>query len=144
MQLEDGETRALIPLSALKAAAGQSISSAALRELDKAPRRFIVDYHGLRGLMLIPPGAQIVKLAKVERGGDLEDSLRSVLVEFWTSPSPVLAVEEEGSKLVRVQIAKPKLESQSPFFKDPPGLAGQLHSGLRRHGGQGTAGAHRR
>ncbi len=118
MQLEDREIRALIPLTALKAASGESIPSATLRELDKAPRRFIVDYHGLRGLMLIPPGAEIVKLAKVEKGGDLEESLRSVLVEFSDLASSVLAVEEEGSKLVRVQIAKPKLESQSPFFNN--------------------------
>ena len=118
MQLEDGETRALIPLTALKAASGESISSATLRELDKAPRRFIIDYHGLRGLMLIPPGAQIVKLAKVEKGGDLEESLRSVLVEFSDLASSVLAVEEEGTKVVRVQIAKPKLTSESPFFNN--------------------------
>ena len=118
MQLEDGETRALIPLSAPNAAGGGSISSAALRELDKAPRRFIVDYHGLRGLMLIPPGAQIVKLAKVEKGGDLEESLRSVLVEFSDLASTVLTVEEEGSNVVRVQIAKPKLVSESPFFNN--------------------------
>ena len=116
MQLEDGEVRALIPLPALKAAGGESISSASLRELDKAPRRFIVDHRGLRGLMLIPPGAQIVKLAKVEKGGDLEESLRSVLVEFSDLAGSVRAVQEEGSKVVRVQITKPKLSSESPFF----------------------------
>ena len=117
MQLEDGEIRALIPLSALKATVGgESISSATLRELDRAPRRFIIDYHGLRGLMLIPPGAQIVKLARVEKGGDLEESLRSVLVEFSDLASSVRAVEEEGSRVVRIQIAKPKLTSESPFF----------------------------
>jgi len=116
-QLEDGEIRALIPLSRVEATVGgESISSAALRELDKAPRRFIIDYHGLRGLMLVPPGAQIVKLAKVERGGDLEESLRSVLVEFSDLASSVLSVEEEGSKVARVQIAKPRLASESPFF----------------------------
>jgi hypothetical protein len=119
IQMEDGEIRALIPLSTLEAATGgESITSATLRELDKAPKRFIVDYHGLRGLMLIPPGAQIVKLAKVERGGDLEDSLRSVLVEFSDLAGSVLAVEEEGSKLARIQIAKPKLTSESPFYNN--------------------------
>ena len=119
IQLEDREIRALIPLSTLEVAVGgASISSAALRELDKAPRRFIVDYHGLRGLMLVPPGAQIVKLANVERGGDLEESLRSVLVEFSDLASSVLVVEEEGSKVARVQIAKPKLASESPFFNN--------------------------
>jgi len=119
MQLEDGEVRALIPLSTVKAAVGgESISSATLRELDKAPRRFIINYHGLRGLMLIPPGAQIVKLARVERGGDLEESLRSALVEFSDLAGSVLAMEEEGSKTARVQIAKPKLASESPFFNN--------------------------
>jgi hypothetical protein len=119
MQLEDGEIRALIPLSTLAAAGGGgSLTSATLRELDKAPRRFVIDYHGLRGLMLIPPGAQIVKLAKVERGGDLEEALRSVLVEFSDLASSVLAVEEEGSKIARVQIAKPKLTSESPSFNN--------------------------
>lgn len=118
IQLEDGELRALIPLSTLQAVGGESISSAALRELEKAPRRFIINYHGVRGLMVIPPGAQIVKLAKVELGGDLEESLRSVLVEFSDLASSVLAVEEEGSKVARVQIAKPKLASESPFFNN--------------------------
>ena len=66
-----------------------------------------------------PPGAQIVKLAKVEKGGDLEESLRSVLVEFSDLASTVLAVEEvEGSKVVQVQIAKPELVSESPFFNN--------------------------
>jgi hypothetical protein len=119
VQLEDGETRALIPLSALEATVGGGlISSAALHELDNAPRRFIVDYHGLKGLMLIPPGAQIVKLARVERGSDLEEALLAVLVEFSDLASSVVAVEEEGSKIVRVQITKPKLTSESPFFNN--------------------------
>jgi hypothetical protein len=119
IQLDDGEVRALVPLSTVEAAVGGgSISSAALHELDKAPRRFIIDYHGLRGLMLIPPGAQIVKLAKVERGGDLEESLRSVLVEFSDLAGSVVAVEEEGSKVVHVQMAKTRLVSESPFFNN--------------------------
>jgi hypothetical protein len=119
VRLEDGEVRALVPLSTVKAAVGgESISSATLRKLDKAPRRFVVNYHGLRGLMLVPPGAQIVKLAKVEKGGDLEESLRSVLVEFSDLASSVLVVEDEGSNIARVQIAKPKLSSESPFFNN--------------------------
>jgi hypothetical protein len=119
IQLEDGETRALIPLSTVEAASGgTSISSEALRELDKAPRRFVIDYHGLRGLMLIPPGAEIVRLAKVEKGADLEESLRTVLVESSDLAGSVVAVEEEGSKVARVQIATPKVTSESPFFNN--------------------------
>lgn len=119
MQLEDGEIRALIPLSTLSTTEGrESISSSALRELENAPRRFIVNYHGLRGLLLIPPGGQIVKLARVEKGGDLEESLRSVLVDFSDLASSVLAVDEKGSKIARVQIVKPKLASTSPFFNN--------------------------
>jgi len=119
VQLEDGETRALVPLSTVEAAAGgASVSSEALRELDKAPRRFVIDYHGLRGLMLIPPGAEIVRLAKVERWEDLEEALRTALVEFSDLAGSVAAVEEEGSKVVRVQIGKPKLTSESPYFNN--------------------------
>jgi hypothetical protein len=118
-QLEDGEIRALVPLSKLNAPEGGGpLSSSALLELEKAPRRFVVDYHGLRGLMLIPPGAEIARLAKVEKGSDLEESLRTALVEFSDLASSVLAVEEEGSRIARVQINKPQLSSESPFFNN--------------------------
>lgn len=115
-QLEDGEIRALIPLTGPKET--DEIPAASLKELDTAPRRFVVNYKDVRGLMLIPPGSEIVRLAKVEKGGDLEEALRSVLVDYSDFASSVLAAEEEGTKLTRVQISKPRLTSESPSFNN--------------------------
>ena len=117
MQMEDGEIRALVPLSI--PGSEQQVPSPA--ELDKAPRRFIVNQKGIRGLLLIPPGNEIVKLAKVEKGADLEEALRLALVEFSDLARGVLAIEEGGGKVAKVQITKPQLGSDSPYFNDALG-----------------------
>ena len=117
MQMEDGELRALVPLST----PGSNQPAPDPAELDKAPRRFIVNLKGIRGLLLIPPGNEIVKLAKVVKGADLEEALRSTLVEFSDLAQGVLALEEEGGKVAKIQITKPRLSSDSPYFNDALG-----------------------
>jgi hypothetical protein len=69
----------------------------------------------------IPPGNEIVKLAKVEKGTDLEEALRSTLVEFSDLARGVLAVEEDGGHVSKIQITKPQLGSDSPYFNDTLG-----------------------
>jgi len=117
MKMEDGEIRALIPLT------GNDSKPAATQfaELDKAPRRFIVNLKGMRGLLVIPPGNEMVRLAKVEKGDDLEEALRSTLVEYSDLARGVLAIEENGGKIAKVQITKPQLGSDSPYFNDALG-----------------------
>lgn len=117
MQMEDGEVRALVPLS-LSDGAQQPPDVAAL---DKAPRRFIVNQDGVRGLMVVPPGNEIVRLAKVQRGDDLEEALRSTLVEYSDLARGVLAIEEDGGKVAKLQITRPQLSSDSPYFNDSLG-----------------------
>jgi len=117
MQMEDGELRALVPLST----AGSNQSPPKPAELDKEPRRFVVNQNGVRGLLLIPPGNEIVRLAKVEKGADLEEALRMTLVEFSDIARGVLAVEEDGGKVPKIQITKPQLGSDSPYFNDALG-----------------------
>ena len=117
MQMEDGELRALVPLSS----AGSNQSAPTPAELDKEPRRFVVNQNGVRGLLLIPPGNEIVRLAKVEKGADLEEALRMTLVEFSDIARGVLAVEEDGGKVAKIQITKPQLGSDSPYFNDALG-----------------------
>ena len=117
MQMEDGELRALVPLST----AGSNQSAPKPAELDKEPRRFVVNQNGVRGLLLIPPGNEIVRLAKVEKGADLEEALRMTLVEFSDIARGVLAVEEDGGKVAKIQITKPQLGSDSPYFNDALG-----------------------
>ena len=77
IRMEDGEVRAFIPMTAPNGRTGHPD----VARLESAPRRFIVDREGTRGLLVIPPGNEIVKLAKVEKGADLEEALRSTLVE---------------------------------------------------------------
>ena len=117
MQMEDGEVRAFIP--AVDSEGGAPPPSGA--DLEKSPRRFIVNSKGTHGLLVIPPGNEIVRLAKVEKGADLEEALRSALVEYSDLARGVLAIEEDGSSMAKVQITKPQLSSESPFFNDALG-----------------------
>ena len=114
MGMEEGEVRAFVPVTMPdgKGAAPR------VSDLEGAPRRFIVDRGGMKGLLVIPPGNEIVRLAKVEKGSDLEEALRSTLVEYSDLARGVLAVEEEGEKVAKVQISKPQLSSESPYFND--------------------------
>lgn len=117
MQMEDGELRALVPLAA--PGSGRLLPEQA--ELDRAPRKFVINLKGVRGLLLVPPGNEIVRLAKVEKGADLEEALRLVLVEFSDLARGVLAVEEDGGRVAKIQITKPQLSSESPYFNDALG-----------------------
>lgn len=114
MQMEDGEVRAFVPVSA-------EVSAPTAAELERAPRRLVVSREGRQGLLVIPPGNEIVKLAKVEKGADLEEGLRSALVEYADIARGVLAVEEDGGRTLKVQISKPQLSSDSPYFNDSLG-----------------------
>lgn len=111
--LGDGDVLAFVPAST---SAEPKIVSG-LRRLRSGPRRFIVDSDGMRGLLLVPPGNEVVKLAGVEAGTDLEEALRSVLVEQSDLAVAVLAVEEEEGKVAKIQISKPRLVSESPYFR---------------------------
>ena len=117
MQMGDGELRALVPLST----PGSERQAPSPAELDRAGRRFIVNLKGIRGLLLVPPGNEIVRLARVEKGADLEEALRQTLVEFSDLARGVLALEEDGGRLAKIQITKPQLGSDSPYFNDALG-----------------------
>lgn len=116
MRMEDGEVRALVPLSS----PGDQ-GTPDFGELESGPRRFIVDGRGVRGLLVVPPGNEIVRLAYVQRGADLEEALRSTLVEYSDLARGVLAIEEEGGRVSKVQITKPQLSYDSPYFNDSLG-----------------------
>jgi hypothetical protein len=117
IQLEDKEVRAFVPFTSR----GGESSAPDQKELEMAPRRFIIDYKGTRGLLIVPPGNEVVKLAKVEKGADLEEALISTLVEYSDLAREVLALEEDGGKVVKIQIGKPQISSDSPYFNDALG-----------------------
>ena len=113
----EGEVRAFVPLTGPDG----KPSPPRFTELESAPRRFVVNLEGMRGLLIIPPGNELVRLAKVEKGADLEEALRSALVEYSDLARGVLAVEENGGNTMKVQITKPQLGSDSPYFNDALG-----------------------
>ena len=117
MKMSDGELRALVPLSDQ----GSGNAFPEMKDFDSIPRRFVVDDFDVRGLLVIPPGNELVRLAKVEQGGNLEEALRSTLVEYSDLARGVLAIEEDEGRLVKVQINKPQLSSESPYFNDSLG-----------------------
>jgi hypothetical protein len=119
LQSEDGEIRAFIPTSQPDRANWEKeLSSSELLQIKMAPGRIVVDQGDLRGLLLTPPGARLVKLARVEKGADLEKALRSVLIEFSDLASSVLALEEGESKIMKIQIGKPALKWESPSLNN--------------------------
>ncbi len=54
----------------------------------------------------------------MEKGADLEEALRATLVEYSDLARGVLAIEEDGGKVAKLQITKPQLSSDSPYFND--------------------------
>ena len=114
LQTQTGEIRAFIPISNTGGEGGESGPHLnASSHLGLESSRLVVDNGNQKGLLLIPPGAQLVKLAKVEKGADLEGALRSVLVDFSGIASSVLALEEKGSRVMRVQIREPTISWES-------------------------------
>ena len=106
-----GEVRAFVPMSDLDV--GANLVDAVNGS------KFISQVGGVRGLLLVPPGNEIVKLSKVARGDDLEEALRSALVSFSDLAGSVLLVEEEGK--VKIQIGGARLSSDLPYFNDALG-----------------------
>jgi hypothetical protein len=115
---EDGQVRAFIPLKAEGETILTMSSTALIETMRKAPERFIVNYGAFRGLFLFPPGNEIVKLAGIRKGGDPEESLKYGLVEFSDLAGSILSIEDEGLGLLKIQVSRPKLSSDSPYFNE--------------------------
>ena len=91
-------------------------------------RRFIASYGATSGLLMVPPGAGIARLAGVTPDSDLEEALHSALVEFSDLCASVLAIEDEPqtvrsldgreatSTKIRIMIKGARLASESPYF----------------------------
>ncbi|MHB8567863.1 MAG: hypothetical protein ACYC7D_12845 [Nitrososphaerales archaeon] len=109
LRTDDEKVRAFIPFE-------KHSPAELLERLNKAPKRFVTNSGDLKGLMLIPPGNEIVRLAKIQKDDDVEESLRNALVGFSDLAASVLAIEE-GTE-VKIQINNPKISSQSPFFNE--------------------------
>jgi hypothetical protein len=89
-----------------------------VQAISKSPGRFVTHYGEQTGLLLVPPGNEIVRLSKVQEGDDLEDSLRSAIINFSDLASSImLSEQDEQNTILKINIQGPKFTSDSPFFK---------------------------
>jgi len=84
-------------------------------EVMRAPIRVITDAGGCPGLLIFPPGSELMRLSGISSGSGLEDALRYVLVDFVEAVESVKAVGEGGR--VVVDLVKPRLRTDFPRFR---------------------------
>jgi hypothetical protein len=114
---EDGKIRAFIPISPQTSLNPSNLSATSLvQSTTNAPQRFISRFGGIEGLYLYPPGNEIVHLAQVIPESDLEQAVHHALIEVSDLASSIVLLEDKESKLIKVQIVKPKLSSEAAFF----------------------------
>jgi hypothetical protein len=81
-------------------------------EAAKAPLRVLTTAGGKPGLIVFPPGSEIVRLAGVAEGLTAEEALNLTLIEFLEGADAVKAVAK-GDRVI-VEIANPKVSSELP------------------------------
>jgi hypothetical protein len=116
LKMADGDVRAFVPAPSREDQPPPDVA-----QLHQGPLHFVVDYKGLKGMLLIPPGNEIVKLAKVAEGNGLEDALRSTLVDYADLAEGVLTNEDLSQEMTKIQITRPLLSSEAPYFNDSLG-----------------------
>jgi len=103
----EGRVYALVPLR----------SNPHLPDADKvmkAPLRVITQVGGSPGLLVFPPGSELIRLSGLSSGGGLEDALRHVLVDFVEAVESVKAVREDDR--VVVDLEKPRVGTDFPNY----------------------------
>jgi hypothetical protein len=96
----DGRVYCYVPL-------GDGFDERDLGRVLGAPLRVVSGVAGLAGLMVFPPGAEVVRMAEVGEESGLEDALSYVLVDFLEAVDRV-KVAETGDNLV-VELSGSKL-----------------------------------
>lgn len=114
----EGDIRAFIPISIKTSSGSQSssLASSLLDTMNRAPRRFFTDYGDLEGLVLVPPGNEIVKLSNLGKGSDLESALQTCLVFFSDLAGSVALEKDSQSNVLNIRMEGARLLPDSSFF----------------------------
>jgi len=81
----------------------------------KAPVRVITRAGGRPGLLVFPPGSELIRLSGLSYGSGLEDALRHVLVDFVEAVESVKAVREDDR--VFIDLEKPRVGTDFPRYR---------------------------
>jgi hypothetical protein len=103
----DGRVFCFVPLVA-------NVEPAAIWAASRAPMRILASPMGVPGLMVFPPGSEILRLSQLEGGARLEEAMNYVLVDYFEGAESVKVVKE-GSR-VKVFIGKARLRSDFSRF----------------------------
>ena len=104
MPPRDGLAVAYVPL-------GSNTSVPTPGDLSAAPRRLVSEIDGVPVLMVVPPGAELVRANELTEGSGLEDALEYVLVEVSELCSSVKAVTDQDRLVVELKGVKVKTEA---------------------------------
>lgn len=116
---EDGKIRAFIPLRA--SGSIELVDSRSFQRLRSSSQTFISSDENLKGLVMIQPGNDLVRVAKIDEKEDITKALREVLVTFSALATSV-SVAREGDS-VRVEVKNPRISYDFPNFNQCLGSA---------------------
>jgi len=104
----EGRVYAYVPLSSNPGASAAWAAS-------KAPLRVVTDVGGELGLLVFPPGSEVVRLSLLSPESGVEEALTHVLVDFIESVDSVRAVRD-GERVV-VDMEASRVETEFPRFR---------------------------
>jgi hypothetical protein len=119
---EESLGRAYVPL---KSNPGTENASAAM----DSPIRVVTNVGGEPGLLLFPPGSEIIRLSRLGDEAGIEDSLNYILVDFLEAVESVKATRDREN--IFVSISGLRLSTNYPRFKKvlgelPTSIAGNV------------------
>jgi len=101
---KDGEAVAFVPLSS-------NPRSPSLETLMAAPRRLVTEADGVPVLLVVPPGAELVRASELSEASGLEDAIQYILTEVSELCSSVKAVVTGDKLVVEMKGVKVKTEA---------------------------------
>jgi hypothetical protein len=125
---EEGRGYAYVPLSSNPGAEN------ALRAME-APLRVVTDAGGEPGLMVFPPGSELVKHSLLGEEAGVEDALNYVLVDYLEAVKSVKSIET-GDEII-VSLTGSRLSTDFPRFNKvmgslPVSISGSIISSILR------------
>jgi hypothetical protein len=91
-----GRVYAYVPL-------GKPPSEGLIALIMDLPVKVITEVSGEPGLMVYPPGSEVVRLSSLEEGGNIEDALSYVLVDFVEAVESLKAVQISDKVVVQMR-----------------------------------------
>lgn len=81
----------------------------------KAPKRVVTQTEGEPGLLVFPPGSEVVRLSLLSSQSGVEEALTHVLVDFLEAVHSVRAVQD-GQQIV-IDMTGSRVETEFPRFR---------------------------